>query len=190
MTPELFAIGGGVVLLILAALGGGIEAKEVKVPQISSGSRALCAIAGIALVSTGVYLKAAPTTPSAAVAVTRPSSPEPTATNQVRFTIADRLGDNQLYEIIEVFIEGKKVGALEISRANPVAVLEITLPTPNDYQYRLSGKLREQKGENDEVYLLTGSGTIQASKGNAYYVEVRSKENFSAIASLKLSPNP
>lgn len=86
MTPELFAIGGGVVLLILAALGGGIEAKEIKVPQISPISRALCATAGVALIAIGIFLRMIPTppailasnstsTPASSMAVNTPSAP-------------------------------------------------------------------------------------------------------------------
>jgi hypothetical protein len=52
--PAILAIIGGVALLI-GILGGGVEAKEVKIPSISRQSRNLSTISGIVLIGISVF---------------------------------------------------------------------------------------------------------------------------------------
>jgi protein TonB len=57
MTVELLSFGAGIILLVLAAVGGGFEAREIKFPPLSRTSRFLSLVAGIALMVIGLQLR-------------------------------------------------------------------------------------------------------------------------------------
>lgn len=192
MTIELLTIAGGIVLLILSALGGGIEAKEIKIPQLPIATRVFSALAGVALISLGIMLKQ-PTLPTAAIVT--PTTPlnlgdisiKP-ATAKVVFTITDRLGSEQISESIEVFMEGTRVGLFEITKTKPVAVIELSVPTPDTYQYRMSGSVSYQTADGPLVLPLEGSGSIEVKKGAAFFVNVKSAGASGLHAYLSTKP--
>lgn len=128
MTPELVLMGGGIALLILAAMGGGVEAKEIKIPPISTKSRFLSAIAGMFLVVLGLEPKlgaldfVAPLmdkreeiNPSRQ-AILNAVDEEP-----IVFFILDKLGADQIEERISVYIDGAKKGEIVVNKDSPIA---------------------------------------------------------------------
>ena len=87
MTPELFAFGGGVILLVLAALGGGIEVKEIKVPPLTPISRGFSAVGGALLLAVGLFLTVKPALTAnqgtaSTAAASAAGAPQPPSTNE------------------------------------------------------------------------------------------------------------
>jgi hypothetical protein len=56
MTIAFLLILAGICMLAIAIIGGGLKAKDVEVPHLSSASRALCATASIALIILGLTI--------------------------------------------------------------------------------------------------------------------------------------
>ncbi len=169
MTPELMLIGGGVILLILAALGGGIEVKELKVPQINPISRFFCAISGVCLVFFGMYV----TNPN-----TSPIKPHPLPlrkltikVNNVYFTISDALNEKFNAEQIEVFIDGNSVGILKLDKLLPFSILKIPVPSEGKYQYRLAGRIIKETSSGSKEYTISGKGYIQVVNGIMFIMQ-------------------
>lgn len=54
MEPEFITFAFGGLLLVVAAIGGGFEIKEVKIPRVGAGGRALSLILGLVIISLGV----------------------------------------------------------------------------------------------------------------------------------------
>lgn len=57
MTADLLLIGGGVVLLGIAAHGGGFRARDTWVPRLSRTNRSLSALMGMLLLLIAIFLK-------------------------------------------------------------------------------------------------------------------------------------
>ena len=165
MTPELMLIGGGVILLILAALGGGIEVKELKVPQINPISRFFCAISGVCLVFFGMYVTNPNTSPIKLHPI-RKSVVAPT-----NFTISDALNEKFNAEQIEVFIDGNSVGILKLDKLLPFSVLKIPVPSEGKYQYRLAGRIIKETSSGSKEYTISGKGYIQVVNGITFIMQ-------------------
>jgi len=56
MTIPFLLILAGIGLLTIAIIGGGLKAKDVDIPRLSNGSRALCGTASIGLIVLGLSL--------------------------------------------------------------------------------------------------------------------------------------
>lgn len=56
MTIPFLLILAGIGLLTIAMIGGGLKAKDVDIPRLSNGSRALCGTASVALIVIGLSL--------------------------------------------------------------------------------------------------------------------------------------
>ena len=134
MTPDLFAIGSGVILLIVAALGGRIAAKKIKVPLIFVLSRRHCALAGVALVATGLYLKTVPTSPPpqpvAATTQSAIAQPSPTSTIPVPAPITLEVPESSILQTPTQFPSLNAEEVPSIGKATEVRfrVLDLLIP--------------------------------------------------------------
>jgi len=191
MNTDLFFMGGGIVLLILATLGGGIEVKEIKVPQLTNLSRISAALVGIGLIVVGVYFRLHPTpvtnsTPTATPPINNISAPAPGA---IVFSITDRLAPHQLMEKLEVFLNGKSSGTLEITKDKPIGAFDITVPSAGQYQYRITGSQQVLSMNNEvETRQLTGSGSIVVDKGSSFIVHLKKNAATSYYDILLMTP--
>jgi hypothetical protein len=68
-----FILGG--ILVAAALFGGGLEIKELKLPQIGTIARVLAALAGIGFIALAIYLN-----PKKSGSDTKPTDPTPTKT--------------------------------------------------------------------------------------------------------------
>ncbi len=98
--------------------------------------------------------------------------------------LSNSLGFNQIEEKVEVFIEGRSIGMLNVTKNSPDAVLEASVPKEGEYQYRLSGsQRRDEKGTEIKVKLF-GTGTMKVVRGAEFVVHLSS--NNTPVGKIRL----
>jgi hypothetical protein len=82
----------GAVLIVVGLLGGGIEAKEVKIPQLTLPPRVASFLVGCILISVGIYSQR----------LFEPSSPDPRPITNDRQVERGSAITNHLIEVVQV----------------------------------------------------------------------------------------
>ncbi|MFA5826356.1 MAG: hypothetical protein WC825_10340 [Gallionellaceae bacterium] len=57
MTVNVILFGAGAILIIIAIIGGGLEIKEIRLPQLPRFSRIAAALAGIVFIALGIWVQ-------------------------------------------------------------------------------------------------------------------------------------
>jgi hypothetical protein len=200
MTSELFAFGGGVILLVLAAIGGGIEVKEIRVPHISPTNRSLSAIAGMILVVLGVYLSPGnpwndkkddtPLDSSGVKQVSAINNQQFTtvafkkAEEKIRLVVIDKLGEGQIREKFDLSINGKIIGSIDVTPMNPIGRIEYDLSAEGVYNYEILGTLRKIWNGDETTLILAGKGKIAVIEGKSFNLHIKKTIDDKVIVEL------
>jgi hypothetical protein len=181
-TPQFMGLALGALLVVIAILGGGIEVKEIKIPQLSTGARLGAAAFGVVLMAAS-YLLISPSAPSQARPTgTAPATASAPAPRPITFT--DALGPGQLQESLEVFIDGQRVGAFSIDLRQPRGSFQIPGET-RSASYQISGA--ENRDGHPGERRVDGSGTIDLTPGAIFGVSGRPQPDV-AVRKVELVP--
>lgn len=164
MTADIVLVVLGTLLLLTGILGGGLEVRELKIPQIKGAARMLASIAGAGLIALGMQMQPTDRSP---VSAKRDDS-VPLRSSMTSITIRDRLGENQISEQVRILIDGRDVGTISVNEHYPVAMITAIVPSDGKHSYFLearavfdfNGHLREIVG--------VGHGMISVSSGKEF----------------------
>src|SRR5690554_887531 len=133
MTIDLIAFCTGVVLLLIAIIGGGIKIKEIEVPLLSKGGRIAFAFLGFFLLSwtsiTTLFFSE-----KTEINNITDQNKENLIENQgitvlppppIVFSVSDTLWPDQKQESINLFLEEKYIGTFNISEKKMVDVINL-----------------------------------------------------------------
>ncbi|MFL5401413.1 MAG: hypothetical protein ACJ8BF_01175 [Gemmatimonadales bacterium] len=196
-------LGAGLACLIAAVIGGGLKGFGLEVPIISSLRRQVAlGILGVLLIvaansdqerGTGVAAPqdAASPNPAPQVGATRdppiraeqPLVPVKSKDSSITISISY---DPKVHDIVDsktvVYMLGKPMAELHLTKEHPFHTASITLPRPGTYKYRLEQTqhlLREITSDPEGKHFIemrnflenwSGEGTIEASEGSAFKV--------------------
>ena len=168
MNIQIVIFGFGAMLLLIAIVGGGVEIRELKIPQVGRAARALAAFVGLCFIFVGGTMEVR------LPGVINAAEPNSGDTRSVDFMVHDRLGENQVSEQVTILVDGRSVGTLTVDKYHPHAAVTISVPKSGRYSYtveatavfNIDGRLYRHTG--------VGQGTIQASAG----------KNFSLVGSF------
>ncbi|MEK6735814.1 MAG: hypothetical protein AABY47_04540 [Pseudomonadota bacterium] len=172
----------GAILIAISILGGGLEIKELKVPQVGTVSRILAAIVGVVFVTVGFSLGTTNSpnekTPFLVPPETKPSlasksAVEENGSSNIAFNISVSLGKygpaEQVEETTRIMIDGSKVAEFVLDSNNPSESASINVSTPGSYRYMIEGHAVWNVTGNKRLPIY-GSGTIEVLKGASFRV--------------------
>lgn len=173
MNVNLLAFVFGALLLFVAIIGGGFELRELKVPKVGWAPRAVALVVGVLFIGVGF---AYGTEPAVAAKETPPprSVAPPPESHPIDFTITDQLGQDQVAERVEVRVDGKTVGTLNIDLVHPTASLTVTVPRAGSYAYELRSTTYLEY--QDGTYELDGEGNGQ--------IDVTASKSFAVVYTM------
>jgi hypothetical protein len=175
VTPSLllFAVGG--LLLVTGLLGGGLELRELKIPQVGRVVRVLATCVGAVCIVLGAGMSTnidAPAVDGGAAVRDAPSTTPSGDTAPVRFTVLDELGDGQVSEQVTVIVDGRNVGNLTVNQDYTESQLSVSVPDHGRHDYTLDVSTLEDDGSGAVVEKdAAGQGTIAIEPGDRYEVE-------------------
>jgi len=186
MSIELIAFCAGIILLLIAIIGGGIKIKEIEVPLLSKSGRILFALLGFFLLCWTTITTFKPSLPSNSAILITSSSEKVERSNEessnasteievlpappVKFSISDTLWPDQKQETIDLLLDEKYIGTIKISETKKVSSVYLKAPKEGTYEYRLTGKLiRKSKTDEEFQVLLSGGGSIEIFEGAKYH---------------------
>lgn len=160
MTPELLLFIFGALLILIGILGGGFDVKELKIPKVGAGVRICAILGGLFFIALGIGIQASGSTPGSS---NSSGSPSP-----VNFMIYDDLGEGQVSEQVNVLIDGRFVGDLEVNQRNRRCRLPVFVPQEGLHSYHLeSSAIFRFDGANRE-FTGVGQGTIDVRPGKVF----------------------
>ncbi|TCC51507.1 hypothetical protein E0H73_41050 [Kribbella pittospori] len=176
MTLSVLAGFFGGLLLLVAAVGGGFELRELKVPKVTAVGRLVSAVVGITLVFVAIMVSpvvaqsdeaSRSIVPDSQTEAHAPSAAAETPTS-IDFTIQDVLGEDQITEQVKVQVDDRVVGTLTVDVAHPTATLTVTVLKPGTHTYILSSlSTFDYEGEMVEVP-GSGDGQLDVSAGKLF----------------------
>jgi len=169
MNVQVIAFGFGGFLLLISVLGGGFELKELKVPKVGIGVRAVSAIVGLLFICLGFSGSDSSTHstglsgngPANVLAASSPQEP-------VEFFLTDQLGESEVSEQVTVLVDGKDVGNLTVSESYPNARLRVTVPQGGQHSYTAEAVAVFDDNGTSFEYTGVGQGMINVRAGKAY----------------------
>ncbi|HEX3435312.1 MAG TPA: hypothetical protein VHT24_00980 [Pseudacidobacterium sp.] len=178
MSAETIIFIFGCLLLLIALVGGGFEAKEVKMPLVSSGKRLLCAAMGFVFIAIGLWLEfnrhpadkveaeQNPSTERKATDVAEPQTPPPgqSASSAVQVRILDYLVTGQTKETVRVLFDGKTVAQFHLDENEDSEYADVTIPHEGLYNYEIDGDTIYTDSNGSFDFAGTGSGVIELKK--------------------------
>ncbi|MEA3052647.1 MAG: hypothetical protein QOG72_1550 [Sphingomonadales bacterium] len=198
MTVEALAFIFGCLLIFAAISGRDITVRELTIPALPPIPRALCGLLGGLLMAVGFGViqprqtggtdKAhtpwgrAREEPQAGYCPPPPSAILPAASG---VELRDRLGDNQEFERIDVYLSGRGVGTLCVDRARPISTLVLPLSEKAE-RYRLSGSEMTRHPAGDESRTVTGEGMLDLRKPARYAIRAGGSTN--SVERVRLEP--
>jgi len=108
-----------------------------------------------------------------------PNGPSETApTGPVEFTIHDRLGEGQVSERVELTIDGRQMGTINVDAYTKDAFMRVSVPEGGPHPYSVQAKaiFKGQDGKPVEV-LGSGEGTLNVEPGKEYELAGEMKGN-------------
>jgi hypothetical protein len=166
------------VLIVVAIIGGGFEITQIRIPKVGFIARIMAAIFGsiLLLVSMGnpEFFSGMNGNSSRdrSPANTQPMQ-QSTQENQYRsvITIYNYLNDPQIYENVSVTMSGSQVGNLLVDRNRRMASIVVRLEGRVHY-YSLGGTSTIQTRAGASTRIVIGSGTMDFSVGQEYFVVI------------------
>jgi hypothetical protein len=196
MTIDLIAFCTGVVLLLIAIIGGGIKIKEIEVPLLSKGGRSAFAFLGFFFLSwTSITTRFF--SEKTEINNITDQNKENLIENQgitvlppppIVFSVSDTLWPDQKQESINLFLEEKYIGTFNISEKKMVDVINLKAPKEGLYKYKLTGYLiRVTKKRKEFKVTLSGEGFIEIFEGAKYhFIFIEEPDSTKATISLVL----
>ena len=180
MTLEIVSFILGGLLVLIGIIGGGLEVRELKIPNVKWTTRIFSIIGGLFFISLGIGIQSE--VPKVVNNQTKSS------TNPVSFTIYDQLGYKQISEQITVIINGKVVGTLTVNQHYPTSAITVTVPQEGQYSFtakaksvvNIRGKLTEVTG--------AGQGMINVTSGKVFSIADSVSGNTWFISLIDKSP--
>ena len=165
----------GCVLIFIAIVGGGFEAKELKIGQVNQSIRAIAALVGLIAVGLGMWLHFQP-------------SGSKSGADGVTFNVVDNLSTNQIEETAVIEIDGKVAGTIKLDSQVPRVSLPITLPTDGSHNYHVRDAVMfENPVDHTHVILKgEGQGTIDVRQGSLFMLRANTIEG-SDVLTLRIS---
>jgi hypothetical protein len=168
----------GCVLIVVAIIGGGFEITQIRIPKVGFIARIMAAIFGsiLLLVSMGnpefFSSMNGNSSRDRSPATTQPMQ-QSAQENQYRsvITIYNYLNDPQIYENVSVTMSGSQVGNLLVDRNRRVASIVVRLEGRVHY-YSLGGTSTIQTRAGASTRIVIGSGTMDFSVGQEYFVVI------------------
>jgi hypothetical protein len=176
----------GALLLFVAIIGGGFELRELKVPRVGWAPRMVALVAGVLFIGLGLIYGAEPVVKADEAQKAPSAQVQPSDARPVDFTITDQLGQDQIAERVDVRVDGKTVGTLNIDVVHPTASLTVTVPRAGSYSYELRSTtdLQYDDGTYDEFH-GEGTGRIDVVRSASFAVVYEVLEDGSARPTLQ-----
>jgi hypothetical protein len=190
MNVNVLAFVFGALLLFVAIVGGGFELRELKVPRVGWAPRVVALVVGVLFIALGFAWTTEPLVladePRHPPSAQQDQPSPPAASEPVDFTITDQLGQDQVAERVEVRVDGKTVGALNIDLVHPTASLTVTVPQAGSYSYELRSAtyLEYPDGTYDEFH-GEGTGQIEVTPSASFAVVYEEAEDGSVRPALE-----
>ncbi len=155
MNSHILLLAVGCLLIVIAVLGGGIEARAIRVPKISVWPRILAGVIGSFFLVLAFSI-----------------APELLPKQPITFQVTDELGEGQVSEQVHLLIAGKEVGDISVNEHYPSATITVSVPGEGRYQYSLTADARflDDTGELQQL-IGTGQGEIDVRRGKVFTLE-------------------
>jgi len=157
-----FIFGG--LLLLTGILGGGFDARGLKIPTVAMVPRVIASIAGLVFIVIGILISGNNTE------TIDPESQDQSA--PVEFTISSELNENAISEQVAILLDGKIVGTLTASQQHPESMITVSVPQEGNYSYSVDGSIIYDIDGTEEAYTCTGQGNINVTAGKNFNVGV------------------
>lgn len=168
MTVETLAFIFGALLILIGILGGGFEAKEIKIPKIAGIARLFSFIVGISFIGLGFSMPINGGLQNG----TSDNSNQP-----VYFTIQDEIRAEDISNGYEgqttVHIDGRSVGTITVNPSFPKSSITVSMQKKGRYKYVVETSAHLNNNENATIVNCIGDGEIDVDSGKAYQVEGR-----------------
>lgn len=174
MTLEILAFIFGALLTLIGIIGGGFEAKEIRIPKIVGIARFFSLIVGLSFIWLGFNLP-----------INDDSTGEPPVTlNQridserpVHFSIQDEMSAKDISDGYvgqsTVHINGRLVGTITVNPTFPKSSISVSMPNKGRYSYVVETKAYwYENGDVIRVYCI-GDGQIDVDSGILYQITGR-----------------
>ena len=174
MTLEILSFSFGALLILVGILGGGFEAKEIKIPKVTSLVRFFSMAIGLLFVLIGFFMPNQ-NIPQENIFV---SEAQPNAVKeQIKIIIQDELEEYQMHNDYEgqtvVRLNGRNVGSITVNTSFPKSSLTASLPDKGQYRYVIEGKGGWNENGSRTTFHCVGDGAIDATAGKRFKIEGR-----------------
>jgi hypothetical protein len=157
----------GLALMVLGILGGGLEIKEVKIPSMGRLARAISFAIGAGLLALSLMTPEYLHRLSSNLTASSEESTGSVTGQDKSFYLFNVLDPGQESEKVEVIIEGKSVGLLDIDKVKTTA--GITYKTKKEaVSYKIKGAQIYKFGTDVRSFQLIGDGILQVVDGARY----------------------
>lgn len=172
MTIETLAFIFGALLILIGLLGGGFEAKEIRIPRVSGTGRLVFVVVGMSFVVLGFWFRPSPPSP-----VVGPPEVNKERQPSIHFTIQDEMSKRQIAERYRgqtvVHIDGRMVGTITVDPSFPKSSITVTLPSKGKSNYVLEAAATWiENGKAMEIHCI-GEGSIDSDTGKVFKIEGR-----------------
>jgi hypothetical protein len=179
MTLSVLAGFFGGLLLLVAAVGGGFELRELKVPKVAAFGRVVSAVVGATLVLVAILVSpvvaqgseaSRSVAPGSQTETHAPRTPaEASIASPVDFMIEDVLGEDQITEQVKVEVDNRVVGTLTVDVVHPTATVTVTVPKPGQHTYTLTSLSTFQFDDGEMMEISGyGHGQMEVSTGRLF----------------------
>ena len=107
------------------------------------------------------------------VSLIRNAAQSPEVQKRIVFSITDKLGSSQKSESLEIFIDDRRAGVLEVTEGRRSATLEVYVPNEGPHLYRLSGTIRRPPLANSNSLIILGPGQPEPRRDVDWSQEAR-----------------
>jgi hypothetical protein len=84
----------------------------------------------------------------------------------IHFTVRDGIGNDQISEVITVYVAGVALPTIYVSQEQSESVVPGTVPAEGQYEYRVSGVLTRVADNTHQTLRLVGAGTVVIRRGS------------------------
>ncbi len=175
MTIEIVAFIFGALLILIGILGGGFEAKEIKIPKIAGIARFFSFVVGISFILLGISIPNSDEDNSKSEPVII-SNQKIESSQPIHFIIKDEMSKEEILDRYEgqtkVHIDGKLVGTITVNPSFPKSSIIVSMPKGRyNYVVETSANLNEN-GSIININCI-GDGQIDADSGKEYLITGR-----------------
>ncbi|MGH2732616.1 MAG: hypothetical protein ACRDJG_06735 [Actinomycetota bacterium] len=157
----------GSLLLLAGVVGGGLTYRGATLPKLGRLPRfTLTTIGGALVIASGLLWLRSFSGPETSTAP-RPDRPAGDREATITLTLTRELPPFHHSERLDVFVDQRRVGSLEVGAERPLATIEITLQKGGAHQYDARLMARLPGGDPSE---FSGSGVLETEKSRRFRV--------------------